>query len=81
MGCLVGQKDLEGQMDQKDPQDHGPLADLRVAWVVVEARTLAGLKSLRDQEVHLLEDLAGGEGLDIPLIRDPLPFYATHLRK
>ena len=77
----MGQKDLEGQTDQMDPQDHRHLADLRVAWVVVEAHTLAGLKSLRDQEVHLLEDLACGEGLDILLIRDPFPFYATCLKK
>ena len=68
-------------MDQKDPQDHGHLADLRAAWVVVEAHTLASLKSLRDQGVHLLEDLVCGEGLDIPLIRDPFPFYATCPRK
>ena len=77
----MGRKGLEGQMDQKDPQDHRPLADLRVAWVVVEARALAGLKSLRDWEVHLSEDLACGEGLDIPLIRDPFPFYATCPKK
>ena len=81
MGHLAGQKDLEGQMDQKDPQDHGPLTDLRVAWVVVEACALASLKGLRDQEVHLSEDLVCGEGLDVPLIKDPLPFYATHLKK
>ena len=81
MGHPAGPKDLEGQMDQKDPQDHGHLTDLRAGWVVVEAHALAGLKSLRDREAHLSEDLVCGEGLDIPLIRDPLPFYATCPRK
>ncbi len=77
----MGQRDLEGKMDQKDPQDHRHLIDLRAAWMVAEARTLAGSKSLKDQGVYLSEDLVCGEGLDIPLIRDPLPFYATCLRK
>ena len=68
-------------MDQKDPQDHGDLADLGAAWVVVEAHALASLKSLKDWGVHLLEDLACGEGLDVLLIWDPFPFYATHPKK
>src|SRR5260370_39733400 len=67
-------------MDQKDPQDHRPLADLGVAWVVVEAHALAGLKSLRDREVHLRRSGMWG-GFGCPTNKGPISLLCNTSEK
>ena len=67
-------------MGQEGLQDLTHLGGLAAAPEVAEAYGWAIQEVWEDLVDSLLELLASGEG-DILLIRDPFPFYATHLKK